>query len=124
MELTNEEKRVWLQVKDLFIKKGAFADENVRAAAITAASKMALAGDEILLREADVIDALKNGLTEEGMAKIGMGPQYVQNIIGYSVDFNDFGNASAAYNAQKEQYDNLYHNIMALNMQKSQNKEM
>lgn len=102
---------VKLYTEKTFIKKECDRTaNNVRAALITAASKMANASE--LVSEADALDVLISAFgvqdTPEVMELIGMGPQFVNPSIGYAVDFNDAGVVMAAYNAEKATYDQYY----------------
>ena len=74
-------------------------DPKVVAAIITAASSMALATDKYSkeVTAESLLEAFKALDNEEITNLIGMGPQYVKQSIGYSIDFNDYGAACAAY---------------------------
>lgn len=105
----------------LFNAKGADINEpNIVASVITAASKMArcsdIATEEMTVEQ--LLELYKKNDDTLVTSIIGMGPQYVQSNIGYSTDFNDYGNAMATYNANKEGYDSVYSNIAQRAMSK------
>lgn len=88
---------------------------NVRAAIITAASKMAIPAS-IVTEEAALEELIRvYGVQEttEVLDLIGMAPQFVKSAIGYSVDFNDLASASVNYDANKDEYDFFYREIEA-----------
>ena len=97
----------------LFVKKEVdMTADNVNAAIVTAASKMAIPSG--IIGQEEVATYLGEDLPDEAKSLIGMGPQHVEQIIGYSVDFNDGGAAYAEYNSSKEDYDALYSSIKSL----------
>ena len=96
---------------DVFCKKQVdLKRPEVIASIITAASGMAVATDkyssdvtmESLLEAFDSLD------NETITNLVGMGPQYVKQNIGYSVDFNDYGGALAAYESDKDNYNRVF----------------
>lgn len=82
----------------------------VVASIITAASRMAVATDKYSpdVTCESLIEAFNASDNNEVISLIGMGPQYVKSNIGYSIDFNDYGAACAAYEADKEKYNRLF----------------
>ncbi len=115
LQIMSELKKIFVQKDNIVI------DERAKAAIITAASEMAIAADEPVISKEDVEAKLLSMITVSGEAKelVGMlSPQYVQQIIGYSVDFRDFGAAKSNYNAKKSEYDELYGNINALSFER------
>lgn len=106
----NDLLRLRIKAMNLFVKNGANIEQpNVIAAIIEAARHMAMVGDvatkedtnEVLLESFDANDDIA------AMVEL-LNPDLVRNIIGYSPDYMDFGQASAAYKAQKDEYDNFY----------------
>lgn len=98
-------------VEKQFIKKECdMSAENVIAALITASSKMARLSEIVSEEETirTLLDAYEVGDNETVMNLIGMSPQYVKPAIGYSVNFNDYGSAMSAYQADKKGYDDVY----------------
>ena len=91
-------------------KKADINQPSVLAALITAASKMArcteFVTEEMTIQQ--LLDLYQKSDDELVTGLIGMGPQYVKNNIGYSVDFNDISFAQMAYQANKKSYDELY----------------
>ena len=98
----------------IFVNKQVRWDDNVKAAIITAASKMAIPGG--IVEENTVVDVLSKDMSDQAKSMIGMGPQYVKQIIGYSVDFNDASAALQEYTTIKDEYDALYLYIKALKL--------
>ncbi len=98
--------------KKLFLKKDGvnLEDAHILASMITAASKMAICADGG--NEYETMDELLDLYGKTGDKNvsdlIGMGPQYVRSNIGFSVDFMDYSCATAAYLADKDQYDQYY----------------
>ena len=82
----------------------------VIASIITAASRMAISTDKYSsdVTAESLLEAF-NALDNEAITSlIGIGPQYVKQNIGYSIDFNDYGAASVAYESDKFNYDRVF----------------
>ena len=82
----------------------------VIASIITAASRMAVSTDKYSsdVTTESLLEAF-NALDNEAITSlIGIGPQYVKQNIGYSIDFNDYGAACAAYESDKFNYDRVF----------------
>ena len=105
------------EIQMLFVDKEVdMTADNVNAAIVTAASKMAIPAG--IIGENEVAETLSADLSEEAKSMIGMGPQYVKQIIGYSVDFNDASAALKEYTTFKDEYDALYAYIKQLSLNK------
>lgn len=115
-----------LKLKDTFVKQPCDTSAlNVKAAIITSASKMSLCSG--IATEEQTISELMElyGLTEEHVGSlIGMNPNYVKSITGYSVDFMDYERATVNYNVNKSNYDELYTEIANRNLNKQTEKQM
>lgn len=103
------------KLHEVFLKNDAsVADAQVLAALITAASKMAGYSEVQVTEEMtaqQLLDLYGRADDEKVTELIGMGPQYVAQNIGYSVDFNDFSVANANYKANKNNYDSVYRQV-------------
>lgn len=104
------------KVENLFVKKELNEKNSaVIAAIITAASEMAKCSDiidsETMVTQ--LLDLYKKNENEEVKSLIGMAPEYVNNNIGYSVDFRDFSSAKVNYDIEKAKYDEVYTEIGA-----------
>ncbi len=109
-------------LESIFIKNSDvnLSQPNVIAAVITAASNMASVSDITNSSETLMSDIVRTeglelyGKTDDEMVNrlIGMGPQYVKPVIGYSVDFMDWNSARLNYENQKAEYDQLYTGMM------------
>ena len=103
-----------LKTDKTFIKKTCDrTTNNVKAALVTVASKMAIPSE--IVSEADALDVLMQvyGLVDNSEVRslIGMEPQFVRETIGYSVDFNDASQAISAYEANRSTYDDYYRQV-------------
>ena len=95
------------ELQMLFVNKEVdMTADNVNAAIVTAASKMSIPTG--IISENEVAEILSADLSDQAKSMIGMGPQYVNQIIGYSVDFNDASAALKEYTTFKDEYDALY----------------
>ena len=113
----NTKQRIEIELNDLFVKqKVDYNADNVKAAMITAAAQMALATDIVSPNE--VIEKLSVDLSDNAKSLIGLSPQFVKQILGYSVNFNDYASATVEYNNNKDKYDRLYNNVKNLELQK------
>lgn len=114
-----------LKAERTFIKKVCDrTDARVKAAVITASSKMSSYSgqvDEVTVIE-ELINAYKIEDDRETVELIGMEPEHVQNAIGYEVDFNDMAAASTAYALEKEDYDYLYEAIKVSALERQRTK--
>lgn len=109
-------------LESIFVEKADvdLSQPNVIAAMITAASKMFSSSDNTNSSEISMSDIIRTEVlkvyekSDDEMINnlIGMGPQYVESAIGYSVDFMDWGSARLTYESDKEKYDELYKEIM------------
>lgn len=105
------------RLQTLFVNKEVdMTADNVNAAIVTAASKMAIPSR--IIGQDEVATVLSEDLSDQAKSMIGMGPQYVKEIIGYSVDFNDAGAALMEYSTLKDEYDMLYIYIKQLGLDK------
>lgn len=107
--MANERLRSRAEVR--FVRKDCDRNaNNVKAAIVTAASKMANVSEIISSQDALEELILAFGIEDDQAVQdlIGMNPSFVKGAIGYSVDFQDWGAASAAYNGEKEAYDAFY----------------
>ena len=50
--------------------------------------------------------------------------QYVQNNIGYAVDFTDYNSAIKAYKGNKEAYDKIYYGLLNRNEERNQSHHL
>ena len=119
--------RLRRMVESNFNINNANINENiVLASVITAASKMARCNDIISedVTVEQLLDLYQRTGDKELASLIGMGPQYVKSNIGYSVDFNDYANSMATYNANKENYDNMYSTIAQRTMIKTSESQI
>lgn len=85
---------------------------------ITSASMMAIVSERNASREITTEELLDlYGKTEDKNVTdlIGMSPNFVKMNTGYSVDFQDYSKASAAYQSEKEKYDKIYEEIYIRN---------
>jgi len=102
-------------------KKSDINEPAVLAAIITAASNMArcseLVTEEVTVEQ--LLDLYQKSDDSIIGGLIGMGPQYVKANIGYSVDFNDYANSMAAYNADKQSLDIMYAEILNRSLSKN-----
>ncbi len=114
-----------LKAERTFIKKVCDrTDARVKAAVITASSKMSSYSgqvDEVTVIE-ELINAYKIEDDRETVELIGMEPEHVQNAIGYEVDFNDMAAVSTAYALEKEDYDYLYEAIKVSALERQRTK--
>jgi len=117
------------QTNSIFVKKEVdINDPAVIASIITAASTMAIASDIEISKDVvttQLLDLYQKSSDETVSNLIGLGPQYVENNIGFATDFNDYTSARAAYEAQKNVFDTYYNNIAQRAMKmESQPKQM
>lgn len=108
-------------VESQFIKKECELDNpTIVAAIITAAAKMARLSN--IATETETLACLIELYgAEENQYAGEMPPQFVKSNIGYSIDFNDIGPASVAYDADEENYNALYTAIHEYIMKKENN---
>lgn len=104
-------------LKEIFVKKE--VDMNnpiVLASIISAASGMANASDIISPENArnELLNLYNQSENDELRNMSYLNSNYVKHNIGYSVEFEDYGKASACYMAQKDVYDKLYGQISEL----------
>ena len=98
-------------LENLFVKNGASVESpQVIGAIVTSAGAMALQSEKVSREDtiAELLDLYGKTDDEEVNQLVGMGPQYVSKLIGFSVNFNDYGNASLEYQQRKSQYDDIY----------------
>lgn len=122
-----EEQKILNEISHIFIGKDIDKSaSNVKAAIITAVSEMAKTSDIISkdITQEEVIELLNAKDNEEVIGLIGMSPNYVKSIIGYSVDFNDYASSMVNYNANKEAYDKLYTDINLRRLNKENAKQL
>lgn len=117
----------YLQVlaKRLFVHQEVdYTKPNVIAAIITAAMEMSKFTDFNLNDEiCDILlEAFKVENVSEVESLIGMSPNFVKSVIGYSVDFTDFSRAQMVYETQKAQYDIFYSNIDYIKEKRSEGR--
>lgn len=115
------------KAKELFVKNGAdLSKDNNIAALITAAAGMSkvteIVSSDIVIEE--LLELYGKNENEDVKSLIGMGPQYVKQNIGYSIDFNDYSASLNAYNTEKENYDFLYKELKSMNDVKNMNKSI
>ena len=99
---------------NMFVKQDvSLSLPSIVASILTASSEMAKYSDIITEEELlQVLEPLFNPTDDEQVKKlIGLNPDYVENNIGYHVNFRDYASATAEYNSQKEKYDKLYNSI-------------
>lgn len=107
------------KAENLFVKKECnLKSPLVKAAIITAASKMANPSNIVTEETAlEILSDAYNVWDDEKVALlIGMGPQFVESTIGYS-GFDDMASAIVNYRSNKQEYDVLY---TAIEVQKKQ----
>lgn len=114
MNLTEEQKSLVNNVLSTFVKQEVDKTKpSVIAAILTASSEMAKCS-EVATEEGTLV-VLGPLFNPEGnkdiQSLVGMSPNYVRSNIGYSVDFRDPGMATVNYQAQKEQYDQIYNEV-------------
>lgn len=110
----NEELFLVNETVNMFVKQGvSLALPRIVASILTASSEMAKYSGIVSEEESlQVLESLFNPTDDEQVKKlIGLSPDYVENNIGYHVNFMDYASATAEYNAQKEKYDKLYSSI-------------
>lgn len=110
----NEELFLVNETVNMFVKQGvSLALPRIVASILTASSEMAKYSGIVSEEESlQVLESLFNPTDDEQVKKlIGLSPDYVENNIGYHVNFRDYASATAEYNAQKEKYDKLYNSI-------------
>ena len=88
-------------------------DPKTVGAIISAASNMAIASDDELDYHMEPTrEALLEAFDVENNPNIAefseMAPQYVKPLIGYSVDFKDYGAARAEYESDKDSYNMVF----------------
>lgn len=109
------------QLENTFIKKEDIQniyEPNVLAAMITSASMMAIVSEGNASKEMTTEELLDlYGKTEDKNVTdlIGMPPNFVKMNTGYSVDFQNYSEASVAYQSEKETYDRIYEKIYSRN---------
>lgn len=115
------------KVNSTFIKKELTQQNNdlVHGAIISACSKMAKAIDEEHFIESDIVSSELleiYGLTQNEEIKkyINLPSIYIKQIIGYSVDLEDYSSARATYERDKVTYDSIYDMINKRNQEKAQ----
>ena len=97
----------------LFAYQPDLKDERVVGAIISAATGMSIASDkgnkdntrEMLLEAFKAVDGVND---EELNPFLELSPTHVKAIIGYAVDFRDYGAALAEYESRKDDYDSFY----------------
>ena len=105
-----------VELMSCFVKeKVDLSADNVQAAMVTAAIKMANSSN--IISEHQTEEKLVTFLSDDAKKMVGMGPQYVKSIIGYSVDFNDYTKAASAYISEKDKYDKLYKDIKSYDLE-------
>ncbi len=116
--------------KELFLKKedANIADSEVVASIITAAKEMSnyapipYTEEDTVTQE--LLEVYQRSDDEEVKELIGTSPQYVKNAIGFSIDFKDANQASLAYEAEKEKYDDFYRTIEKRKMNYAKEKSL
>lgn len=113
----------------LFVKKEGVnvSAPNVIAAIVNAGRQMSLVSDitgkdvayESLLEAYGAID---NDQVKE-LVEL-MNPSIVHSVTGYATDFMDYGRAAVSYQAQKEEYDNLYKQVNVVAESKDKAKSL
>ena len=110
----NEELFLVNETVNMFVKQDvSLSLPSIVASILTASSEMAKYSDIITEEELlQVLEPLFNPTDDEQVKKlIGLNPDYVENNIGYHVNFRDYASATAEYNSLKEEYDKLYNSI-------------
>ncbi len=115
--------------KQFIVNASSSEEPQVLAAMITAASKMAKYNefndnvDEDMVID-EILDLYQKVEDENVTTIIGMAPQYVQNNIGYAVDFTDYNSAIKAYKGNKEAYDKIYYGLLNRNEERNQSHHL
>ena len=119
----SEEDRELFKLRDLasniFVKNDAdITQPRVIAAVTDAARNMSLVSG--IASKEDTHDAILDAFGAKDIDYISsmvetMSPTSVKSIIGYSVNYMDFGSAYVNYNAQKALYDALYNEVNLIN---------
>lgn len=110
----NEELFLVNETVNMFVKQDvSLSLPSIVASILTASSEMAKYSDIITEEESlHVLEPLFNPTDDEQVKKlIGLNPNYVQNNIGYNINFRDYASATVEYNSHKEKYDKLYNSI-------------
>lgn len=121
-ERYDELRRLKFKAIDLFAEYPDLNKKEVVGAIISAATGMSMAsdtGNKDVTREM-LLEAFEATNDQELEAFLELSPAHVKSIIGYAVDFRDYGAARAEYEARKDDYDSLYNNINYLSQQKDQ----
>lgn len=112
----NKDEELFLvnETVNMFVKQDvSLSLPSIVASILTASSEMAKYSDIITEEESlHVLEPLFNPTDDEQVKKlIGLNPNYVQNNIGYNINFRDYASATVEYNSHKEKYDKLYNSI-------------
>jgi len=113
-------------LRDAFIRKDELArkdittyTDHIKAALVTTASEMSKATDFVFDDKEDKLVDVLLGLVEDPEGKVKeltdyMDPGTVKALIGFSIDFRDYGHAKAYYETARTELDNLYWGLDSL----------